>query len=160
MSSSTTYICGHLSDFNVRKLVVDDAIVANPVGYNTEESLKTITRVMMELLKKQEISAKLEIPAQTRREGSLVYTYPEEESSRHHMSAEVVRLTQIILGTTPILPQPTLFEAPKVLIPVRLPKPEIKAQIISELKKLAREVFESPESCTSKVDDSFFIIDT
>merc|ERR1712020_107304 len=154
MSSSTTYICGHLSDFNVRKLVVDDAIVANPVGYNTEESLKTITRVMMELLKKQEISAKLEIPAQTRREGSLVYTYPEEDSSRHHMSAEVVRLTQIILGTTPILPQPTLFEAPKVLIPIRLPKPEIKAQIIGELKKLAREVFESPESCASKIDVS------
>lgn len=154
MSSSTTYICGHLSDFNVRKLVVDDAMVANPVGYNTEERLKTTTRVMLELLKKQEMSAKLEIPAQTRREGSLVYTYPEEESSRHQMSAEIVRLTQIILGTTPILPQPTLFEAPKVLIPIRLPKQEIKTQIISELKKIAREVFESPDSCASKIDVS------
>jgi hypothetical protein len=154
MSSSTTYICGHLSDFNVRKLVVDDVMVANPVGYNTEERLKTTTRVMMELLKKQAISAKIEIPAQTRREGSLVYTYPDEESSRHHMSAEVVRLTQIILGTTPIFPQPTLFEAPKALIPVRLPKAEIKAQIIGEMKKLAREVFESPESCASKIDIS------
>ena len=154
MSSSTTYICGHLSDFNVRKLVVDDAMVANPVGYNTEESLKTTTRVMMELLKKEAISAKIDIPFQTRREGSLVYTYPDEESSRHHMSAEVVRLTQIILGTTPIFPQPTLFEAPKLLIPVRLPKQEIKAQIIGEMKKLAREVFESPESCASKVDVS------
>merc|ERR1712212_146131 len=37
LSSSTTYVCGELSSFNIRKIVVDEKIVANPIGFNTEK---------------------------------------------------------------------------------------------------------------------------
>ena len=76
MVSSTTYVCGHLSAFNIRKIVVDDSIVNNPIGYNTDQRARTTTRIMIELLKKESISSRLPVPSQTREEKSLVYTYP------------------------------------------------------------------------------------
>ena len=124
------------------------------MGYNTEQKQQTATRIMMELLKKESISAKLPDPAQAREETSLVYAYPEQAAMKNQMSNEVIQKTQQILGTVPILPQPELTEARKSLIPVQLPKPEIITKVVEQLKRIARKIFESPESCSSKLDIS------
>merc|ERR1740124_594159 len=153
MISSTTYACGELSDFTIRKIVVDDYIVNNPVGYNTEQKQTTRTRIMMELLeKKPSVSSPMPVPSQTRRETSLVYTYPEQDALKHQMSSEVIQKTLEILGTVPVLPQPSLTGAPKSLLPVELPKHEIINKVVAQMKVIAREVYESPESCSSRLD--------
>ena len=74
MSSSTIYVCGELSSFSIRKIVVDEQIVANPIGFNTEQTEKTRTRIVMELIKKIAISQKLPAPTASRKETTLVYT--------------------------------------------------------------------------------------
>ena len=154
MVSSTTYVCGHLSAFNIRKIVLDDTIVNNPIGYNTDQRLRTSTRIMMELMKTGSISTRLPALPQTREETSLVYTYPEQDALKNQMSADVVQKSQLILGTVPVLPQPGLTDAPKSLIPVRLPKQEMITKVVEQIRRVAREVFESPESCSSKLDIS------
>ena len=117
MSSSTTYVCGELSSFIIRKIVVDDQIVANPVGYKTEQKEKTRSRIMLELVKKERITSPMQTPTSARKEITLVYTYPEQRELQNQMSPEVVKKTKEILATKPILPQPTMVDAPKTLIP-------------------------------------------
>ena len=63
-------------------------------------------------------------------------------------------------GIRPVLPMPDLKSAPKMMVSVKLTKTEIIRQVEEQMEKISREMFESPESCTSKVDYSFFIIDT
>ena len=154
MASSTTYVCGDLTNFNIRKIVVDDTHVSNPMGYNTEQVERTYARIMMELVKKEAISQNLEVPSQTRKETSLVYAYPEQIAARNHMSAEVVQQTEKILATVPVLPQPSLTEAPRTLIPLGMSHQEIITKVTAQFKAVAREVYQSPESCTSKLDIS------
>merc|ERR1712061_801036 len=154
MSSSTTYVCGELSSFNIRKIVVDEQIVSNPVGYNTEQKEKTRTRIMLELIKKESTSTEIQKPTPSRKETTLVYTYPEQRELESQMSSEVVQKTQQILGTKPVLPQPKLEEAPKTLIPSGVQSSEIISQVVSQMKAIATKVFESPESCTAELDVS------
>ena len=154
MSSSTIYVCGELSSFNIRKIVVDDQIVANPIGFNTEQTEKTRTRIVMELIKKIAISQELPAPTASRKETTLVYTYPEQRELQNQMSAEVVQNTQAILETRPVLPQPKLEEAPKSLIPTGVPNSQIISQIVHEMMTIAKKVYESPESCTQELDIS------
>ena len=154
MSSSTTYVCGELSAFNIRKIVVDDQIVANPAGYNTEQKEKTRSRIMLELIRKQAITTPMPTPSASRKETTLVYTYPEQRELESQMSSEVVQKTQQILGTKPVLPQPKLEEAPKTLIPSGVQSSEIISQVVSQMKAIATKVFESPESCTAELDVS------
>merc|ERR1712061_642982 len=153
MSSSTTYVCGELSAFNIRKIVVDQ-IVANPAGYNTEQKEKTRSRIMLELIRKQAITTPMPTPSASRKETTLVYTYPEQRELESQMSSEVVQKTQQILGTKPVLPQPKLEEAPKTLIPSGVQSSEIISQVVSQMKAIATKVFESPESCTLQLDVS------
>ena len=108
MISSTTYVCGELSDFTIRKVVVDDYVVNNPNGYNTKEKETTRSRIMMELLEKKQVTSPMTPPAQTRRETSLVYHYPEQHALKNQMSSEVVQKTLQILGTAPVYPQPQI----------------------------------------------------
>merc|ERR1719283_351092 len=154
MSSSTIYVCGELSSFNIRKIVVDDQFVANPIGFNTEQTEKTRTRIVMELIKKMAISQKLPAPTASRKETTLVYTYPEQRELENQMSAEVVQNTQAILETRPVLPQPKLEEAPKSLIPTGVPNNQIISQIVHEMMTISKKVYESPESCTQELDIS------
>ena len=98
--SSTTYACGELSDFTIRKIVAEDYIISNPAGYNTEQKQTTRARIMMELLeKKQAVSSPMPVPSQTRSETSLVYAYQGQEAWQSQISAEVRQQTQQILGT-------------------------------------------------------------
>ena len=153
MVSSTTYACGDLSAFNIRKVVVDDTIVNNPVGINTEQRQRTTARILMELIKNAPATQKIAIPAQTRKETSLVYAYPEQEALRAQMNRDVVQKTMEILGTVPVLPQPTLRDAPKALAPITtLPRAQIIAQIVAQMKTIAKEMYETPNGCTAKHD--------
>ena len=154
MSSSTTYVCGELSSFNIRKIVVDETIVANPVGFNTEQKERTQVRIMLELIKKVAITSLLPAPTASRKESTLVYMYPEQRELESQISANVLQKTQEILGTSPIFPQPNLNECPKQLVPIGIPSSQIIPQIVSEMKTIAKTVFESPESCTQEHDIS------
>ena len=154
MSSSTTYVCGELSEFNIRKIVVDDQVVSNPVGYNTEQKEETRTRIMLELIKQEAISAEIEKPSTARKEASLVYAYPEQRSLKNQMSSEVVQQTYELLETVPVLPQPTLEEAPKSLVPLSLPNDQVISKVVSIIKTIAQEVFEAPNMPESRHDIS------
>ena len=152
MSSSTTYVCGELSSFNIRKIVVDEQIVANPIGFNTEQTETTQVRIMMELMKKAAITSQIPSPTASRKESTLVYMYPEQRELESKMSADVVQKTKEILGTRPIYPQPNLEECPKQLVPTGITRNQIILQVVSEMKTMAKTVFESPESCTQEQD--------
>ena len=154
LSSSTTYVCGEISSFNIRKIVVDETIVANPVGFNTEQKEKTQVRIMLELIKKVAITSQLPTPTTSRKEKTLVYMYPEQRELESQISSDLIQKTQEILGTRPIFPQPTLSECPKQLVPIGIPCSQIIPQVVSEMKTIAKIVFESPESCTQEHDIS------
>ena len=154
MTSSTTYVCGDLSEFTIRKLVVDDQIVSNPVGYNTEQKEVTRTRIMLELIKQETIKTEIEQPSNATKETSLVYVYPEQRRLENQMSSEVVQQTQDLIDTVPVLPQPTLEDASKSLIQSSLPSDQVVLKVASIIKSISRAVFESPESCTSRNDIS------
>jgi len=141
--SSTTYVCGELSNFNIRKIVVDDQIVKNPIGYNTEQIERTMTRIMMELVeKKDSVSSRLPLPSQTRRETSLVYIYPEQKELAHEISAEVKQKTEQILGTIPILPQPDFDHHASISIKYGLNKYNVKVEPERKMDRVMRKLAE------------------
>jgi len=152
LSTTTTFVCGELNEFYVRKVVVKNIIKASPMGFNTEEKVQTTSQINMELLKVKSISERLPLPSNTKEIKSLIYAYPEQTSGLTNIPEEIIRESESILGIRPVLPQPGLTEAPKTLIPVALPKHQIISQVYEQLKKMAREVYESPESCSSKSD--------
>merc|ERR1719334_3034940 len=67
------------------------------------------------------------------------------------LSQEIVKKTEELMGFTPLLPQPTLTQAPHNVL-LSLPKEKIIPQILDQIQKMAREVYQSPESCASKGD--------
>merc|ERR1712168_1222259 len=67
------------------------------------------------------------------------------------LSQEITEKTEEIMGLVPMLPQPTLTQAPHNVL-LSLPKEKIIPQILEQIEKMAREVFQSPESCSSKGD--------
>merc|ERR1712121_450516 len=79
---------------------------------------------------------------------SIVYGFPVEEQQ---LSPEIVEKTDELLGLHPLLPQPTLTQAPLNIV-LNLPKEQIIPQILEQVQKMAREVYQSPEAGTSKTD--------
>merc|ERR1712168_185546 len=67
------------------------------------------------------------------------------------LSQEITEKTEEIMGLVPMLPQPTLTQAPHNVL-LSLPKEKIIPQILEQIEKMAREVDQSPESCSSKSD--------
>ena len=139
MVSSTAYICGELTNFNIRKIVADDIIVRNPIITNTDQTQRTTTRIMIELIKKSIITDRISLPSKTRKEISIVYGFPEQHDLKTQISEDVIRQTVQIMGTTPVLPQPSLRDAPHPLFPMNTPKPELINRIIVRVKKIVLE---------------------
>ena len=139
MVSSTAYICGELTNFNIRKIVADDIIVKNPIITATDQTQRTTTRIMIELIKKSIITDRISLPSQTRKEMSIVYGFPEQHDLKTNISEDVIRQTVQVLGTTPVLPQPSLRDAPHPLFPMNTPKPELINRIILQVKKVVLE---------------------
>merc|ERR1719495_422262 len=117
-------------------------------GYNTEERSVTPSLVTLSLLKIKPISARLPVPASTKVIKSIVYGFPVEEQQ---LSQEIVEKTEELLGMRPLLPQPALTQDPLNIV-LDLPKEQIIPKILEQVQKMAREVYQSPESCASKSD--------
>jgi len=148
MSITHSYVCGKLTNFAVRKVahkMIADQMIT---GYNTEERSVTPSLVNLSLLKIKPISARLNVPASTKVIKSIVYGYPVGEQQ---LVPEIVEKTEEILGMRPLLPQPALTQAPLNIV-LNLPKEQIIPQILEQVQKMAREVYQSPESCASKSD--------
>ena len=152
MTSSTYYICGDVQDFLIRKVLSDSVVNTKPFGYNTDESVKSTTLINLDLVEVKPIKQRLPLPAVTKLIQTLIYQFPNQELLKGRLSEEIIKKSEQILGTVPVLPQPTLEEAPPLLIPVKMPKEQIKNQVLEQLKKIASLVSTSPESCSSKDD--------
>merc|ERR1712042_271933 len=152
--SSVLNPMGELNEFKVRKATNSYVIEHSPMGFNTEEKVLTVSQVIVELLETKPITQRLPVPSSTTVIKSLVYAYPEQmsEQTLSTIDEEIVRETQEILGVRPVLPQPGLTEAPKSLLPVPVSKETIIPQVMEEMKKVAREVYVSPESCGCQSD--------
>ena len=93
---------------------------------------------MIELLEKKPVSTTIQLPSRFFFSKSLEYEYPKHGGQ---IPYEVVRETLNVLGTRPILPQPSLTAAPTMLLPVKLNKQEIIPKIVMETHKIARQFF-------------------
>merc|ERR1712121_390144 len=154
LSTTHTYVCGEFNEFVVRKVshkrIADQTIT----GYNTEERAVSPSQVNMSLLKIQPIATRMAIPANTKTINSIVYGFPiegQQIAGEQMLSQEIVEKTEELMGLTPLLPQPTLTQAPHNVL-LSLPKDKIIPQILEQIQKMAREVYQSPESCSSKSD--------
>jgi len=152
MGTTHTYVCGELNEFVVRKVAHKRISELTPAGYNTEERAVSPSQVNMVLLKVRSITARLTVPATTRIIKSIVYSFPMEVTGEEQLlSQEIVEKTEELIGMRPLLPQPTLVHAPHNVL-LSLPKEKIIPQILEQVQKMAREVYQSPESCASKSD--------
>lgn len=151
MSTTHTYVCGELSKFAVRKVSHKRIADSTLVGYNTEERSVSPSQVTISLLKFNSISTRLNVPTTTRIVKSLVFEFPSQFQNERPLDPEVVKRTEEIMGMRPLMPQPHLTEAPQNLV-INLNKEQIVPQIQEQIRKMARLVHQSPESCTSKSD--------
>jgi len=153
LTTTVAYICGELSEFKVRKTVTSDVISHSPLGYNTDEKVRTTSKVVLELLESKPVTQRIPLAStsSTKLISSLVYAYP-QQATEQTLDAEIVRQTEELQGVRPVLPQPGLIEAPLSLIPIKLSTENIIREVIEELKKVAREVYQSPESCGCQSD--------
>merc|ERR1712121_559059 len=106
----------------------------------------------MSLLKIQPIATRMAIPANTKTINSIVYGFPivgQQIAGKQLLNQDIVEKTEELMGLTPLLPQPTLTQGTPLWNP---PKERIIPQILEQIQKMAREVFQSPESCSSKSD--------
>jgi hypothetical protein len=147
--STTCVVCGDLNEFVIRKCLKKDIGLANPMGWNTEENFKSSATVSIELLKEESSFSPIPTPSDLKEKKSLIFEYP--ESNQHHSQGQIKkRIDQS--GIQAILSQPELNSSPKLLFTVGVSKHEISRQIVEELRRIATEVFESPESCSSTGD--------
>merc|ERR1712121_60920 len=152
MSSTNIYVCGELNEFTVRKISHKRVAESSLTGYNTLEKSTAPSMVTMSLLKVKSISARLNVPNTTRVVRSLVFEFPRVEGRlAGEPTQEVTERTEELLGMRPILPMPTLTQAPHNIV-IDLNKEEIMPKIHEQIKKMARIIYESPESCASKSD--------
>merc|ERR1719370_2034875 len=152
MGTTHTYVCGELNEFVVRKVAHKRISELTPAGYNTEERAVSPSQGNMALLKVRSITARLTVPATTRIIKSIVYSFPMEVTGEEQLlSQKLLRRLEELIGMRPLLPQPTLVHAPHNVL-LSLPKEKIIPQILEQVQKMAREVYQSPESCASKSD--------
>ena len=126
------------------------------MGWNTEENILSSATVSIELLREESNFSPIQTPSDLKERKSLIFEFPE---SNQHLNQQQQRQQQRLQqqhpdqsGIMAVLPQPDLVKAPKTIYSVGISKDEIKQQVVSELKRIAVEVFESPESCSSSGD--------
>ena len=149
MVSTSCVVCGELNEFVIRKCLKKDIVLTNPMGWNTEENMKRSTTVTVELLREESSFSPIPTPSDLKEKKSLIFEYPE---SNHQVSQGRLNKQTDQSGIQPILSQPDLLSSHKMLFTVGLSKDEISRQVVEELKRIAAEVFESPESCSSTGD--------
>jgi len=157
-ASATNYIvCGNdIRDFVIRKSITENAIVT-AIGWRTDEKLMSNAQVVLELLKEETSFVPMVMPVQVRKLKSLIFEYPEKtmsstKSLTEKLSQQQIREEEQESGIRPILPKPDLRSAPEMLVNVNIDINEVMHQVVDKLQMVAKEIFESPESCTSKGD--------
>ena len=94
------------------------------------------------------------LPTTLREIKSLIFEYPEVSLNSAKpltpLTKEMKDQSEAVSGVRPILPMPDLVSAPKMLVPINLEKQELINQVLIQLDNVAEEIFQSPESCTSK----------
>jgi len=151
ISTTNTFVCGELNEFVIRKVAHKRIAEATVTGYNTEERATSPSQVNMSLLKINNITSRLNVPSSVNVIKSLVFGYPGQISGEEQLNQEVVEKTEELMGMRPLLPQPGLTNAPHNII-MDLNMEQIIPQILETIQKMAREVYQSPESCSSKSD--------
>ena len=119
------------------------------MGWNTEENMKSSATVSVELLKEESSFSPIPAPSDLKEKKSLIFEFP--ESNRNTLQGKVSKRTDQS-GIQAVLEQPDLLSAPKMLFTPEVSKSEVSRQIVDELRRVATEVFESPESCSSTGD--------
>ena len=153
--STTTYVvCGNdPRDFKIRKSITENVIRA-PAGWRTEEEFQNKAKIILELIKETSVSSPIPEPSNPKELKSLVFEFPAEY--RSHMSNGLSEQERDTIeqesGIRPVMPQPDLRSAPKMLVPVEVQPQELMRQIEQVMQKLADEFFDSPESCTEAGD--------
>merc|ERR1719348_2401897 len=137
-----------MSEFVVRKVAHKRVADQTLTGYNTEERAVSPSQVNLVLLKVTPIKARIIVPATTQIINSIVYGFPVQSEQ---LSQEIVAKTEEIMGMKPLLPQPTLTQAPHNIL-LSLPKETIIPKVLEQIQKMAREVYQSPESGASNSD--------
>ena len=119
------------------------------MGWNTEENFISSATVTIELLKEESNFSPIQAPSDLKEKKSLIFEFPE---STQHIQQQQMNKHVDQSGIRAVLPHPELLTAPKTLYTVGISKKEMSQQVVSELKRIASEVFESPESCSSTGD--------
>lgn len=155
--SATNYIvCGNdILDFVIRKSITENSISTVP-AWETEERLMNKAQIVLELLKQETVATPMVLPTTLREIKSLIFEYPEVSLNSAKpltpLTKEMKDQSEAVSGVRPLLPMPDLVSAPKMLVPINLEKQELINQVLIQLDNVAEEIFQSPESCTSKGD--------
>ena len=103
---------------------------------------------MIELLEKKPFSQPLALPSRHFYAKNLDYHYP-----RHSpVSREVIRESLAVLGTYPILPQPSLSAPGNLLIPIKLDRQVTIPKIVEEITNMAQVLATNPASMRAEED--------
>jgi hypothetical protein len=147
--STTCVVCGEPNEFTIRKCLKKDIVSQNPMGWNTEENLESTAVVSIELLREESSFSPINTPSDLKEKKSLIFEYP--ESNRPESQGRLNKQMDEF-GIQAVLAQPDLHSAPKMLFKTETSQNVISRQIVDELKRIATDVFESPESCSSVGD--------
>merc|ERR1711971_1340848 len=125
-------------------------------AWETEERLMNKAQIVLELLKQGTVATPMVLPTTLREIKSLIFEYPESSLNSAKpltpLTKEMKDQSEAVSGVRPLLPMPDLVSAPKMLVPINLEKQELINQVLIQLDIVAEEIFQSPESCTSKGD--------
>ena len=161
MSTTTSFVCGEsLNEFIVRKTHNKRIAEMEMLGYKADEMAVSKSQVNMFLLESKPITSRMSVPppppppSPPRIVKSLVYGFPAVNGKvigEEDVSLEVSQKSEELFGVKPLLPQPSLYKAPHNLL-MNLNKEQIVPHVLEQIQKMAREVYQSPESCASKSD--------
>jgi hypothetical protein len=150
-------ICGSPEEFFIRRLEAQHTAVMNALPWQTQEKHKLTGRVVVELVKVQDlVTAPLPKPATAEERTSLIYGYPVGAGKR--LTAAQQDQAEALTGIRPILPPPALRAAPVMLIPATISNADAIVKVKTLVLKLAEEVFKSPESCGCTNDAAGHIV--
>eukprot|EP00094_Tigriopus_californicus_P014239 TCALIF_13792-PA protein Name:"Similar to Vg Vitellogenin (Apis mellifera)" AED:0.04 eAED:0.04 QI:68/0.5/0.42/1/1/1/7/0/1534 len=147
------------TQFYIREANTENSIVSQPIGWNTEETLKSTARITLVLIKvKSGDFTPLPKPNQPKEKKSLVYQYPKanDRLSPEEATREVVPGTEGQSPFMPILPKPDMRSASN-LIPNPIAKNELKTKIVEEIKDIVNKIHEETQSCANKGDVASYI---
>lgn len=154
-TSSTRYIlCGSEDEFYIREAVTDNNVLTNPLGWlSSKEKMTSKSKVSLTLLRAKSGFSPLPKPSSQKRLASLEFQYPKNNLWSSTSSTKALKPGQETdeYGLNPIMEMPGLrSETP--LFPSPLSVSELKQKVAQEMEKVVREIFKSPESCSSRSD--------